>query len=247
MQPSLVLRQAEGKSRGDTRRIRINDIESCRNLSSTMTARQVVDDLVRQPARANGKLRRRLPEDEQPIGWRMGDLFAGAKAHRDLRWSRSSSCWSTSLRTPDGRVLILDFQAQRPPERGTSGASCARLPAAARPDHRLDMVDRAAHRVRRLPGRPRARSAAPNSPRRATRCDAARDHRPAVLHRSGSDADLAAATPSRPARRRPVPLVHNAVGIFLSTPEAGSEALHRLPANSCGLCRVGTAAWPRRS
>ena len=80
-----------------------------------MTARQVVDDLVRLASETElAKLRKRLPEGEEAIGLRMGDLFAVAKAHRDLPLAELELLLDHVAYEPRMTAFcILDFKAQR--------------------------------------------------------------------------------------------------------------------------------------
>ena len=56
----------------------------------------VVEDLRELQSDAElAKVRQRLGREEEAIGMRMGDLFATAKAHRDLDLAESTGCSTT--------------------------------------------------------------------------------------------------------------------------------------------------------
>ena len=197
-----------------------------------MTASQVVDDLLRLASETElAKLRKRLPEDETSIGLRMGDLFAVAKAHRDLPLGELELLLDQVPYEPRmAAFCILDFKAQR---RLTEGQQRELYEIYLRRHDRItawDMVDRAAPRVvgGYLAGRdlePLHRLSRTSDPlRRRTAITA-----PLFFTRAGSEADLTGGfVIAARLAADPVPVVHNAVGIFLK--HAGGrdlEALHR--------------------
>lgn len=208
-----------------------------------MAASQVVDDLERLASATElAKLRKRLPDGEPAVGLRMGDLFAVARAHRDLPLADVELLLDHVAYEPRmAAFCILDFQAQR---RLSEDQRRELYETYLRRHDRItawDMVDRAAPRVvgGYLAGRelePLHQLAEAGDPlRRRTAITA-----PLFFTRSGSDADLAGgyAIAARLAAD-PVPVVHNAVGIFLK--HAGTrdpDALH-------GFLREHATAMPR--
>ncbi len=198
----------------------------------TVTASQVVGDLVRLASETElAKLRKRLPESEVAIGLRMGDLFAVAKAHRDLPLAELEILLDHVAYEPRMTAFcILDFKAQR---RLTEDQRRELYGIYLRRHDRItawDMVDRAAPRVvgGYLAGRdlePLHQLARAGDPlRRRTAITA-----PLFFTRSGSDADLTGGfVIAARLAADPVPVVHNAVGIFLKhAGDRDAAAVHR--------------------
>ncbi len=197
-----------------------------------MAASQVVHDLLRLASETElAKLRKRLPEGEAAIGLRMGDLFAVARAHRDLPLTEVELLLDEVAYEPRmAAFCIIDFKAQRPLAEDQRREL---YEIYLRRHDRItawDMVDRAAPRVvgGYLAGRdlePLHRLArTPDPLRRRTAITA-----PLFFTRSGSEDDLAGgfAIAARLAAD-PVAVVHSAVGIFLKHAGArDAEALHR--------------------
>jgi 3-methyladenine DNA glycosylase AlkD len=188
-------------------------------VSVPATATQLIESLwdARDPDELP-KVRRRLADDEEAFGLRMGELFAIAKRATDLPLAEVRRLLDHAAYEPRMAAMsILDFQARR---RLTDDQRRALYDTYLDRHERIttwDMVDRAAPRVvgGYLAGRdlaPLQRLADSEDPlRRRTAITA-----PLYFIHNGSDDDLATgfALASRLADD-PDPTVHKPVGIFL--------------------------------
>ena len=189
------------------------------------------------------KVRGRLPLGEEAIGLRMRDLFAVARAHRDMSLTEVEALLDHPAYEPRlAAFCVLDFKARRKP---TEAERAVLYEIYLRRHDRMtswDMVDRAAPHVvgGYLVGRslePLVELAGGEPLQRRTAITA-----PLYFIGRGSDEDLPGAF--RIAGRLahdPEPVVHNAVGIFLK--HAGGrdpDALHRfLSTYAGGMPRPG--------
>ena len=212
-------------------------------MNSPATARQVVEALwTARSAEELPKVRRRLADDEEAFGLRMGELFAIAKRATDLDLREVHRLLDHAAYEPRmAAVCILDFQARRRLADDQRRALCDTYLDRHERITTWDMVDRAAPRVvggylaghDLQPLQDLADSEAPL--RRRTAITA-----PLYFVRHGSDDDLAEgfALAARLAGD-PDPTVHKPVGIFLkhASTRDPSRVLHFLDDHAAAMAR----------